>query len=94
MSGGALVDGLKEILTDGGHRRRGGKVRPSPSPAAPRSGTPPSSPDPISSLFSSEYTAKSEKTRDATGGRPRREMETGEAAVPPRATSGRRYKSF
>ncbi|KAI4996093.1 hypothetical protein ZWY2020_041234 [Hordeum vulgare] len=36
MSGGALVGGLEEILTDGGHRRRGGKERPSPPPA-PRS---------------------------------------------------------
>ncbi|KAI4976133.1 hypothetical protein ZWY2020_049740 [Hordeum vulgare] len=36
VSGGALVGGLEEILTDG-HRRRGGKVRPPPPPAAPRS---------------------------------------------------------
>ncbi|XP_044979529.1 uncharacterized protein LOC123447033 isoform X3 [Hordeum vulgare subsp. vulgare] len=35
--------------------------------------------------------APSEKTREATGGRPRREMETGEPAVPPRVTSGRSY---
>ncbi|KAM3355058.1 hypothetical protein ACQJBY_025687 [Aegilops geniculata] len=34
------------------------------------------------------------QTRVVTGGRPRREMGTGEAAVPPRETSGRRYKAL